>query len=126
MEIKQLKKGLILLVMSVSCVCFAKPSKKFQQLHHNQVPFLKCIDGPEVVGENDKWSPFAKCPKDYQTVGIAKIDLLGNHGVTSLHVNDLRCSDKGCRAYCIGNLKGKQCHLRARCCQISFRETSQK
>ena len=78
---------------------------------------LSCISGPEVTGPDNRWSPWATCPKGYTPVGIAKLDLLGKHNGPTLHINDLRCQDEGCKAWCIG----AACRLKSRCCKVTFK-----
>ncbi len=77
-------------------------------------PALECVEAPEVTGADDQWSPVSTCPAGFIGVGVAKLDLLGAHNRPTLHVNDLRCMDEGCKAYCIGS----PCKLKARCCRI--------
>lgn len=73
---------------------------------------LTCRAGKKVQGPNDGWSPWSTCPAGYQAVGLSRLDLLGSHSDTRLHVNDLICDQRGCRAWCYGSA----CTLIARCC----------
>ena len=75
---------------------------------------LRCSEGPEVMGKTDQWSPWATCPKGSTAVGLAKLDLHGQHNKPTLHINDLRCGSQGCKTWCVGS----PCTLRARCCTI--------
>lgn len=79
---------------------------------------LRCTGGRSVRGEIDRWSPVSKCPEGYQVTGVQRLDLVGDHNVPTNHVNDLSCSDEGCKAWCIG----APCTVEARCCRIDSAE----
>lgn len=82
---------------------------------HADSPFkLECRDGPEVLGPNDGWSQVSLCPQGFLGMGLSKLDLEGPHHLPTIHVNDLRCTDQGCKAYCIGTT----CRIKSRCCRI--------
>ncbi|MBC7659793.1 MAG: hypothetical protein H7249_08800 [Chitinophagaceae bacterium] len=75
---------------------------------------LVCTEGKSVQGPQNKWSPWSACPEGSAATGLARVDIQGNHEVPTNHVNDFQCSDKGCRAWCIGN----PCEVIARCCRL--------
>lgn len=76
-------------------------------------PALQCRGGRVVTGPDNGWSPFSTCPQGYAVTGIQRLDLKGAHGLKTLHVNDLQCDQRGCRAWCVGS----PCTVRARCCR---------
>ena len=72
-----------------------------------------CLAGKKVTGSINKWSPVSTCPESYAAMGVERLDLEGNHDLPNLHVNDLWCDQKGCRAWCIGST----CTVIAKCCK---------
>ena len=74
---------------------------------------LECQEGKSVAGPNNKWSPWSSCAAGYTATGLSRVDIHGDHGVVTNHVNDFQCGEKGCRAWCIGNT----CEVVARCCR---------
>lgn len=74
---------------------------------------LECQDGRSVTGPNNKWSAWSGCAAGFTATGLARVDIHGDHGVVTNHVNDFQCGEKGCRAWCIGN----SCEVIARCCR---------
>lgn len=83
------------------------------QIQALQEKKLECQDGLSVVGPNNKWSPWSSCAAGFTATGLGRVDIHGDHGVVTNHVNDFQCGDKGCRAWCIGNT----CEVVARCCR---------
>ena len=88
--------------------------QRLEALEQKPESSLECVEGFEVKGPDNGWSPYSKCPKGFAAVGTAKLDLLGNHNKPMLHINDLRCHSHGCRVWCIGN----PCMLKSRCCRV--------
>ena len=74
---------------------------------------MVCLAGKKVTGGINKWSPVSSCPESYAAMGIERLDLEGNHDLPNLHVNDLWCDQKGCRAWCIG----ATCTVISKCCK---------
>ncbi|MBP9707210.1 MAG: hypothetical protein KBD78_06160 [Oligoflexales bacterium] len=75
---------------------------------------LECFAGEKVESKPEQWSPYSVCPKDASVTGLHRIDLLGSHNLPNIHVNDFTCSEKGCRAWCIGT----NCIVISQCCRI--------
>lgn len=74
---------------------------------------IVCIAGKKVVGAINKWSAVSICPENYAAMGVERLDLEGNHDLPNLHVNDLLCDQKGCKAWCIG----ATCTVVSKCCK---------
>ena len=74
---------------------------------------IVCTSGKKVTGAINKWSPISSCPETYTAMGVERLDLEGNHDIPNLHVNDLWCDQKGCKAWCIG----ATCTVISKCCK---------
>lgn len=74
---------------------------------------IVCTAGKKVTGSINKWSPVSSCPETYAAMGVERLDLEGNHDLPNIHVNDLWCDQKGCKAWCIG----ATCTVVSKCCK---------
>jgi hypothetical protein len=83
---------------------------------------IVCTYGKKVTGPINKWSPISSCPKTYAAMGVERLDLEGNHDLPNLHVNDLWCDHKGCKAWCIG----ATCTVVSKCCKWQLNAAAAK
>jgi hypothetical protein len=88
----------------------AAMEKRLDALEQNEIV---CLAGKQVTGAINRWSPISSCPETYAAMGIERLDLAGNHDLPNLHVNDLWCDQKGCKAWCIG----ATCTVVTKCCK---------
>jgi len=84
-----------------------------QRLNSLEQSEIVCLAGKKVTGAINRWSPVSSCPESYAAMGIERLDLEGSHDIPNLHVNDLWCDQKGCRAWCIGTT----CTVITKCCR---------
>jgi len=88
----------------------AAMEKRLSALENSEIA---CIAGKKVTGANNRWSPISTCPESYTPIGVERLDLEGSHELPHLHVNDLWCDQKGCRAWCVGST----CSVVTKCCK---------
>jgi uncharacterized protein YukE len=76
---------------------------------------LECVNGLAVKSEKNQWtSSYSTCPSGYTVVGLARIDLHGIEADYTNQVNDFRCDNNGCQAWCVHHT----CTVVSRCCRV--------
>ena len=78
-------------------------------------PGLEVVTGDAITSPADQWGPYAECPPGYYVIGLARIDLLDDNSFASQELNDYRCDDNGCQAWCWNT----RCTVQSRCLRIS-------
>mmetsp|Transcript_38238 Transcript_38238/g.93625 ORF Transcript_38238/g.93625 Transcript_38238/m.93625 type:complete len:869 (+) Transcript_38238:96-2702(+) len=77
----------------------------------------RCVKGPgfsvmmgaTVEGNENTWSPVSECPTGSTSLSLSRIDIKG--GGSAAQVNDLHCTNQGCRAWC----HNTKCSVRSTC-----------
>ena len=75
---------------------------------------LKCEGGIAGKGSQDKFSPWSPCPATHTATGFQKLHLLGPVEKHDQQINDMECTETGCRALC----SGSDCEVQSRCCAV--------
>jgi hypothetical protein len=105
--------------LAAQASAIAALEKRLSDLEHSEIV---CLAGKKVSGAINKWSPVSSCPETYTAMGIERLDLEGNHDLPNIHVNDLWCDQKGCRAWCIG----ATCSVISKCCKWQPKSSIEK
>jgi len=83
---------------------------------------LKCMKGSlsqssDSAGPSSMWGPYSTCPADFQAVGIAQLEVIGDR--PSMAIRKFECDETGCRAWC----DGSSCAVNAQCCRIVLKQS---